>query len=131
MKVTFLQSTAERPQALRVKAEGASLTANGITVNDAIYWTDTAPMSFDVAIEPSRGGGRLKIWNEWRNDAGVQHAWIGNAGMVVVPSAAASEILFKCSDGIGEPAFDDLVVQVRIVPNVIDFAAARDRRRPE
>ncbi len=130
MQVSFVHSTSAAPQALRVKAEGATLTVNAVTVKEAIYWTDTAPKDFDVSVVLTRTIGKLKMWNEWRSPGGLQNAWIGNAGMVVVDSG--SELLLKCADGIGEPTFDDLIVQIRIipdvVPDVVDLAAHRLKR---
>jgi hypothetical protein len=63
----------------------------------------------------------LQIWNSWLlGDA--EHAWIGNSGMVVeelsVPDDAAARMRLWCSDGLGDPQFDDLVVVVTIGPRV-------------
>jgi hypothetical protein len=98
-------------------------------VKDAIFWTDTAPRLFEVIVDPPAGGGSIKVWNEWRDSTGVQNAWMGNAGMVVTVNDDV--ISLKCSDGIGEPSFDDLVVSIRIeaTPRVVDLAAHRQRRQ--
>lgn len=126
LNVTFQQFRKDRAQALRLKAEGGILVANGLTLRDAAFWTDTAPQTFRVSFQPKHDGGVVKMWNEWRDDSGTEHAWIGNAGMVVTVDADRT-ISLKCSDGIGVPSFDDLVVTIgcEVAPRVVDFAAHR------
>jgi hypothetical protein len=53
----------------------------------------------------------LDIWNSWSYE-GVDSSWLGNAGMLVESSATG--YLLRCSDGLGDPAFDDLVVRVEV-----------------
>jgi len=127
LKVSIEQASYAIPQALHMMAKDGSLLANGMSLTEAIFWTDTAPRDFEVSFMPSRATGQLKLWNEWRDKNGVEHAWIGNAGIVI--SRDEDELLLKCSDGIGEPTFDDFVVRIRIVPNVVDFASRRSARR--
>lgn len=59
----------------------------------------------------------LQIWNGWLVH-GAQHAWVGNAGIVVEdlepPTGANTRFRLWCSDGLGDPTFDDLVVLVTI-----------------
>jgi hypothetical protein len=40
------------------------------------------------------------------------HAWTGNAGMVI--EERTRSLLLKCSDGVGNVCFSDLVVTVDI-----------------
>jgi hypothetical protein len=44
---------------------------------------------------------------------GVTHAWFGNAGMRVT-AGEGGVIQLRCSDGEGEPDFDDLVAEVDV-----------------
>lgn len=129
LHVSFVHATPARSQALRIRSEKVTLRVGNSKVKDAIFWTDTAPPLFEVIVDPPAGGGSIKVWNEWRDRTGVQNAWMGNAGMVV--TLDDDVILLKCSDGIGEPTFDDFVVSIRIdaTPRVIDFAAHRQRRQ--
>lgn len=130
LNVTFQQSRKDRAQALRLRAESGVLIANGLELRDAAFWSDTAPQSFKVLFQPSgRNIGVVKMWNEWRDSSGVEHAWIGNAGMVV--TASGNGVSLKCSDGVGVPSFEDLVVSIGIeaTPRVVDFAAHRQKLR--
>ena len=57
----------------------------------------------------------LTIWNTWVHE-GTEHAWTGNSGIMVedldAPDGAAGRVRLWCSDGLGPPSFDDLVVAV-------------------
>lgn len=60
---------------------------------------------------------RLKIWNSWLlGDA--EHAWTGNSGIVSEklepPEHASSRMRLWCSDGLGDPQFDDLVALITV-----------------
>lgn len=59
----------------------------------------------------------LQLWNSWViGDA--HHSWTGNSGIVAealeVPPGASTRIRLWCSDGLGDPQFDDLVVVVTV-----------------
>lgn len=60
----------------------------------------------------AKGVRSLRIWNAWR-DNDLTQAWLGNAGMRVIPGEGGS-LTLRCSDGEGEPDFDDLVAEVRV-----------------
>lgn len=59
----------------------------------------------------------LQMWNGWLVGA-TAHAWTGNAGIVVEdlepPKNANTRFRLWCSDGLGDPTFDDLVALVTI-----------------
>lgn len=63
--------------------------------------------------------GVLQLWNSWILGDG-EHSWIGNSGIVVetlpVPEGASDRIRLWCSDGLGDPDFDDLVLLLTIGP---------------
>lgn len=59
----------------------------------------------------------LQVWNSWLiGDA--EHAWTGNSGMVVeqleTPENTSARMRLWCSDGLGDPQFDDLVVIITV-----------------
>lgn len=60
---------------------------------------------------------RLQMWNSWLLGA-AEHAWTGNSGIVVEeldpPAGAKSRMRLWCSDGLGDPQFDDLVILLTI-----------------
>jgi hypothetical protein len=108
------QSAASKPrQGLRLKVRGGTLEIESRTSGDVILWQDTAPAEIHVRVRwKPRGLRSLRIWNAWQvND--VTQAWLGNAGMRVTPSAGGVYTL-RCSDGEGEPDFDDLVAEVHV-----------------
>jgi hypothetical protein len=129
LHISFIHATTTRPQALRIRSESVTLKVRESRVKDAIFWTDSAPREFEVTADPPTTGGSIKLWNEWRDRAGIQNAWMGNAGMVV--TAKDGVVTLRCSDGVGAPEFDDFVVSIRIEarPRVVDFAAHRQRRQ--
>ena len=61
----------------------------------------------------------LQLWNSWVVGTS-HHAWTGNSGIVReqldVPEGAKDRIRLWCSDGLGNPQFDDLVVIVTVGP---------------
>jgi hypothetical protein len=55
----------------------------------------------------------VRAWNVWRDDSSTIGAWVGNAGMLI-EDLGDSRVRLCCSDGFGEPTFDDLVVDMRV-----------------
>ncbi len=59
----------------------------------------------------------LQLWNSWSLGQG-QHSWTGNSGIVLeeldAPIGASRRVRLWCSDGLGDPEFDDLVVLVTV-----------------
>jgi hypothetical protein len=59
----------------------------------------------------------LQLWNSWSLGQG-QHSWTGNSGIVLeeldAPVGASRRVRLWCSDGLGDPEFDDLVVLVTV-----------------
>lgn len=101
------KSAKENPtQGLRLKLGSGELLINGQILSDVVLWADNSPDAIEVAIQAKKATV-LKIWNVWSVE-GTMHAWIGNAGMLVEESDG--HLLFRCSDGIGEVDFSDLIV---------------------
>lgn len=114
LRISFVKVSSERPEALRLKAHKGQLDVNGQLLDDVVLWSDTSPQTIDVAAKPSTKKMTVRAWNAWRDSIGVMQAWIGNAGIVVDESASGGVVL-RCSDGYGDPAFDDLVVELTIM----------------
>lgn len=109
---TFVSSTSNFRQGLRIKIRGGSLTVDGVTATEFVLWRDTAPDMVEVEVAwKSTGTRSLRIWNCWEHN-GVMHAWMGNAGMRVDDDCEGG-IRLRCSDGEGEPDFTDLVAEVQ------------------
>lgn len=87
------------------------LTVDGQTMNRLVLWTDTAPEVVQVVCRPPKAGAVLRAWNNWDRN-GTMMAWLGNAGMLVEDQNDC--VVLRCSDGIGPPDFEDLVVELRL-----------------
>lgn len=113
LTIRFLSAKPQPPQGLRVKVRGGTFDVESTVADDLILWQDTAPSEVRIRIAwKSKESRSLRVWNAWRvND--VTQAWLGNAGMRVTASEGGL-IEFRCSDGEGDPNFDDLVAQVLV-----------------
>lgn len=114
--IRFLSATSQPPQGFRLKARGGSFDVDSTAApatDDLVLWQDTAPDEVRIRITWKPKGARsLRIWNAWRvND--VTQAWLGNAGMRV-SEEEGGVFEFRCSDGEGDPDFDDLVAEVTV-----------------
>ncbi len=113
LDVRFLSAKSQPPQGLRLKVRGGTFEVESTTANDLVLWQNTSPDEVHVRIRwNSKGLRSLRVWNAWQM-RDVTQAWLGNAGMRV--SADDGGVFhFRCSDGEGAPAFDDLVAEVRV-----------------
>ena|ERR1700737_290190 len=109
-----LRSNRPRPEGVCFKIVKGNLVINEQRLREAVLWTDTAPGSVRILCQPKGTGAVLKVWNTWKDDQGTQHAWIGNAGMLV--ENTPDGVILRCSDGIGDIDFDDLIVSLRFEP---------------
>jgi len=113
LTIRFVSARADPPQGVRLKIRGGSGEVNSTVGSDIILWQDKAPEEVTVKLSWNGKAPRsLRIWNAWRiND--VTQAWLGNAGMRVSVISSQSFRL-ECSDGEGEPDFEDLVAEVTL-----------------
>lgn len=109
--VTRVRSSRVRAQALKIAVDRGDLRANGIAVPVVSIWSHTAPERAELTVVGRRAKS-IDIWNAWSFE-GVDSAWIGNAGMLVEQEGATH--VLRCSDGLGEPSFDDLVVRIEVI----------------
>jgi len=110
IEITRLESSPSRAQALKVAADKGSLRANGVVVSPIAIWTHTSPEQVTLEVV-GRKTRSVDIWNSWSFD-GVDSSWLGSAGMIVESTDNVHTV--RCSDGLGEPTFDDLVVKIVI-----------------
>lgn len=113
LRIQFVARASDLRQGIRLKIRGGKLEANGVSGSDLVIWEDASPGVVDVQVRWTSSTGRsLRVWNCWEVN-GVMHAWLGNAAMRVdAPSPRV--LVFRCSDGHGEPVFDDLVVRISV-----------------
>lgn len=111
LRVQFRARASDLRQGVRLKIRGGELEANGVLASDLVLWQDASPAVLDVQVRwQAKRARSLRVWNCWEVN-GVMHAWLGNAGMRV-ERVSPSSLTLRCSDGDGEPSFDDLVVGI-------------------
>ncbi len=83
----------------------------------------------ELHVLPPVGGTTLRLWNAW-DLVGVEQAWTGNSGIIAeeleTPENARARMRFWCSDGLGDPSFDDLVMVMTTAE--LDSSVATERR---
>ena len=111
LQIVFHRFNPSVPQALdTVLEKGHLLIANQKFKKGAILWTETAPRVVEVVCITKLARTTFKAWNAWKDEDGITMAWIGNGGMLIEEREGVT--VLKCSDGVGEPQFDDLVVEI-------------------
>ena len=108
--ITRITASPTRAQALKLAADKGNLRANGVVVSPIAIWTHTSPETVSIQVV-GRKVRSVDIWNSWSFD-GVDSSWLGSAGMLVESSGQTHAL--RCSDGLGEPTFDDLVVEIAV-----------------
>jgi hypothetical protein len=108
IEVARISSSTTRAQALKIAVDKGNLRVNGVLVPEAAIWTHTSPVLAILEVV-GRKARSVDIWNSWSFD-GVDSSWLGSAGMLV--ETDSNEHTLRCSDGLGDPTFDDLVVKV-------------------
>jgi hypothetical protein len=113
VQVNIESYTADRPQGIRIKVRSGDVDIVGQRLDDVVLWTDTAPATTTATVHATAANPTVvRVWNVWRDKLGTMQAWIGDAGMLIEPTDAGT--MLRCSDGLGRPSFDDLVVRIRI-----------------
>jgi hypothetical protein len=130
LDVHSMYEFAEAPETLTVKIKqrkAVPIEGLRVSVRDGIFriedtelgrefdlWADMVPESGVATLEIQRTHlarrPSLAVWNVWQVRHQVVHAWIGNAGMLLETTDGG--LTLRCSDGTGEPTFDDLVVEI-------------------
>lgn len=103
-------ASGQRAQALKVAADKGGLRANGVLTPIAAIWTHTAPETAILEVSGKRTRS-LDVWNSWSYD-GVDSSWIGSAG--ILHDRDGDTHTLRCSDGVGDPAFEDLIVELSV-----------------
>lgn len=112
--IRFVSWTPDMPQGLRMSLDTAKgrLVVGGEEIREVVLWTETAPARPIVLLpKAQRRPQVLAVWNVWRGGGPSScDAWIGNCGMIVEEDAP--NLRLRCSDGVGPPNFEDLVVEI-------------------
>jgi hypothetical protein len=118
-----LKSSARAPvQGLQVVARAKRGKVNdtrckveiaGRTGTDFVLWTPTAPRESRVKIIEAPAGSQVGVWNVWQHPRHETMLYgVNNAGMRIEVRSPDHWVL-ECSDGVGDPDFTDLVVELR------------------
>ena len=113
--VRFIKAVETPLQALSIDIDRGKLLIAGVEASNMILRLDTSPQIVDVRYRSSPRGDRIAIYNSWINDYGGIDSWIANAGMLV--EETGNKMILRCSDGLAEPTFDDLVVEIEFLDN--------------
>jgi hypothetical protein len=110
IRLRFVATNEHVRQGLRLKVSAGHLFIYERKLKDLVVWSDTAPeLTVVQCLVPARGS-TLSLWNVWQDDSGTMQAWLRYSGMLVKETDASVEL--RCSDGLGDPDFDDLIVEV-------------------
>jgi hypothetical protein len=116
--VRFIKAVSKPVQALRINIDKGNLIIRELADTEPgspkmILRLDTSPDVVEVHFRPHRKGGRLTFYNAWIDEYGQVDAWVMHAGMLV--EEAGNKMTLRCSDGRGEPTFDDLIVEIEFL----------------
>jgi hypothetical protein len=111
--VRFMKAISTPVQALRINLSSGKLVIEGTESDKMILRLDTSPDTVEIRYKPPRQGGRITIYNAWINEEGGVDAWLTHAGMIV--DETGNKMILRCSDGRGEPTFDDLIVEIEFL----------------
>ena len=122
LEVLVEDSRPDIEQSLRIMSKSGDISVVGTDYSPSqsvLVLAESFP-AFEVEIKDLRGEkGVLQLWNSWILGDG-EHSWIGNSGIVVeelpVPEGASARQRLWCSDGLGDPDFDDLVLLLTVGP---------------
>lgn len=102
-------------QAVVIDAEGAKLKFSTETSKEFIFWSNTAPKTFDLElVKVGKKPITVGFENAWRNRFwGNTDSQIGHSGFLVEKDG--NSILLSCSDGERKVSFKDLVLRFTVI----------------
>jgi hypothetical protein len=106
--VRFLKASSVRRQALVIALDKGVLFFDDQSSSQMVLWQNKAPSYLELRCEPSQTETTITIWNGWDNGSLMYGE--GNTGMIV--EVAGQKVELRCSDGLDEPNFDDLMAEV-------------------
>ena len=99
-------------QGLRIAAKGCQVAAVEQTGTQFVVWTDVAPERTELEVVKAKAGAELVFLNVWRDERFGSTMQGMNYAAMKVDGDPNSSVVLRCSDGVGPPAFDDLVVSI-------------------
>lgn len=111
--VRFIKAVPLPVQALCIDIEPGKLLIEDTEAPNMLLRLDTSPSVVNVSYRPGTKGSRISFYNAWINEDGGIDSWLVHAGMLVEESG--NKMVLRCSDGRGEPTFDDLIVEIEFL----------------
>lgn len=101
---------------VREPLQGLAINANGCTVKIGSFrsrrfqlWSDSAPESVTIIVETASPGATLSLFNIWGDETHEPMLYRLNNAAIFAQELNGHTVL-SCSDGVGPPNFEDLVV---------------------
>ena len=110
VRVERIAARPDRRQAIKLAAVNGVLEVNEAVSETVTLWSDTSPTEVELIVLGAQTR-RLEVWNAW-DLGGLETAWLGNAGMIVV--SGERYLALHCSDGLGRPSFTDLQIHLSV-----------------
>jgi hypothetical protein len=113
LAIEFVSTTESPVQGLRVALSPRTgrLSTNKTSSADFVFWADTAPRRLELEVAKASTRAELTVWNVWRTPKDGTMMYGTNAAAIDAHDCPGG-FLLRCSDGWGEPDFDNLVVRI-------------------
>ncbi|MEW6533779.1 MAG: hypothetical protein AB1473_23315 [Thermodesulfobacteriota bacterium] len=111
--VRFLRAVPSPVQALRINIRPGDLVIEDTISPKMILRLDTSPDLVEVHYRPSPRGSKITFYNSWIDENDAIDRWRRHFGMLV--EETGNKMVLRCSDGRGEPTFDDLIVEIEFL----------------
>ncbi|MFG3521483.1 tetratricopeptide repeat protein [Nocardia nova] len=102
-----------------------SVMVRGSRLAGVDVWSDALAEGIDLRLSGTGPAAAYTLTPVWMTAAGAVESWTGNYGLVIERGSGATMVL-RCSTGVGEPDFGELVVAVTAT---VDAAGDQDRFR--
>lgn len=113
LKLDFLRSVPRPVQGIMLTAKRCQLEVGGAGAKSIELWTNSAPAHVEFRVVRAKAGASVDVVNQWLDEKfGTSHH-INNAAIAVEPQPG-DELLFRCSDGLGDTDLEDLVFQLSV-----------------
>ncbi|NKY43086.1 tetratricopeptide repeat protein [Nocardia cerradoensis] len=100
-------------------------TLRGHRLPGVDVWSDALAEGTDLHLSGTGPAAAYTLTPVWMTATGAVESWTGNYGLVIERGAADS-MLLRCSTGVGDPDFEELVVAMTVS---VDAGGEQDRFR--
>ena len=111
VRIRRVHAVSSPTQGLRLSLKKGLAEIDGQKLKDVVFWADTAPSHVEVVCHTGKASSaELCVWNCWKKDDGVMHAWLCDAGMVI--EEEGPRVSIHCGDGTHPFAPRDLEIEL-------------------